>query len=60
MNMAIAVRDVKVKLAQAINDSQLPPCVLEPIINNIHQQVIQAATAELKQAEEELQNAESN
>lgn len=60
MNIAIAVRDTKVRLAHVINESQLPPCVLESILNNIHQQVIQAATAELKKAEEDLSNAESN
>lgn len=58
--ISIIIRDMQESIIKAINDSGLPPSVIEPIIGGIYQQVLTAKTAELKQAEEDLSNAESN
>lgn len=58
--IALVIRDTKIRIVQAINESQLPASIVELILNNIHQQAVKAAEAEIKQAEEGEQNAESN
>lgn len=58
--IALVIRDTKIRIVQAINESQLPASIVELILNNIHQQAVKAAEAEIKQAEEELRDAESN
>lgn len=58
-HISIAIRDTKIRIVQAINESQLPASIVELILNNIHQQAVKAAEAELKQAEEELSNADA-
>lgn len=58
--IALIIRDTKIRIVQAINESQLPASVVELILNNIHQQAVKAAEAEIKQAEESANNAESN
>lgn len=56
--IALIIRDTKIRIVQAINESQLPASIVELILNNIHQQAVKAAEAEIKQAEEEIQNGE--
>lgn len=58
--ISLIIRDTKIRIVQAINESQLPPSIVELILNNIYQQAVKAAEAEIKQAEEGEQNAESN
>lgn len=56
--IALAVRDLKTQIIGAINASQLPPCVVEPILTVIHQQITQAAQNEITQAEKQLAESE--
>ncbi len=56
--IALAVRDLKTQIIGAINDSQLPPCVVEPILAVIHQQITAAAKTEITQAEIQLAESE--
>lgn len=58
--IALVIRDTKIRIVQAINESQLPASIVELILNSIHQQAVKAAEAEIKQAEESANNAESN
>lgn len=58
--ISLVIRDTKIRIVQAINESQLPASIVELILNNIHQQAVKAAEAEIKQAEESANNAESN
>ena len=63
--ISLIIRDTQKAIVEAINSSQLPPSVLEQIVAPIHQQIAQAAQAEIAQAEKEYteegeKNAESN
>lgn len=58
--ISLLIKDMQDSIIKAINESGLPPSIIEPIFAGIYQQIIQAKTAELKQAEEEISNAESN
>lgn len=57
--ISIIIRDMQQSIVKAINDSGLPPSLLEPIIGGIYQQVLQAKQQEIKQAEEELRDADA-
>lgn len=63
-SISLSIRDLKTQIVGAINSSQLPPCIVEPILSVIYQQIAQAAQQEItqaeKQAEEEMNDAESN
>lgn len=58
--ISLIIRDFQESIIKAVNDSGLPPSIIEPILGAIYQQIVAAKTAELKKAEEDLQNAESN
>ena len=54
MKIAIAIKILREKVVSAINESQLPPSVVEPILNAIYMQIAQAAAQEVEQAEKEV------
>lgn len=56
--ISIAVRDLKVQIVAAINESQLPAAIVEPILDVIHNQITQIAENEIKQAEKQLAESE--
>lgn len=58
--ISLIIRDLQESIINAVNDSGLPPSIIEPILGAIYQQIVAAKTAELKKAEEEIQNAEGN
>lgn len=58
--IALAVRDLKTQIVGAINESKLPPCVVEPILAAIHQQITAAAQQEITQAEKQLAESEES
>lgn len=63
--VALLIKDLQSKIVTAINESNLPPSVVEAVINAIHTQITAAAQAEIAQAEKEYkeegeENAESN
>lgn len=58
--ISIAVRDLKLQIVAAINASQLPAAIVEPILNVIHNQITQIAENEIKQAEKQLAESEES
>lgn len=60
MNISLSIRDLKTQIVGAINSSQLPPCIVEPVLNVIYQQIAQAAQQEITQAEKQLAEEENN
>lgn len=54
MKIATAIKTLREKVVSAINESQLPPSVVEPILNAIYMQIAQAAAQEVEQAEKEV------
>lgn len=62
--VSIIIKETREQIIKALNESQLPPCVLEAVLNPIYQQIAQAAQAEIAQAEKEYkegqEDAESN
>ena len=63
--ISIIIKETREQIVRALNESQLPPCLLEAVLNPIYQQIAQAAQAEIAQAEqeykkEEQKDAESN
>lgn len=63
--ISITIKETRERIISALNDSNLPPCILDGIIAPIAQQIAQAAQAEIAQAEqeykkEEQKDAESN
>ena len=45
--IAVRVAELKMNLADAITSCKLPPCLIEPIIGNVYNQVAEAAAKEL-------------
>lgn len=63
--ISIIIKETREQIVKALNESQLPPCLLEAVLNPIYQQIAQAAQQEIAQAEKEYteegeNNAESN
>lgn len=63
--ISIIIKETREQIVKALNESQLPPCLLEAVLNPIYQQIAQAAQQEIAQAEkeyteEEQKDAESN
>lgn len=63
MNIAVSIKSFRDRMVAAINESNLPPSVLEPVLNAIYLQIAQAAQQETEQAlkaesdkEEEVNN----
>lgn len=56
MNIALSIKTLKGKIVAAINESQLPPSIVEPVMNAIYLQIAQAARQELEKAEKEDEN----
>ncbi len=48
--ISISIKELREKVVGAINESQLPPSILEPVLNAIYQQVVIAAQNEVEQA----------
>lgn len=52
--ISITIKETRERIISALNDSNLPPCILEGIIVPIAQQITQAAAAEVEQAEKNM------
>lgn len=46
--VAIRIAEFKTKISMAVNECKLPPCVIEPIIGNLYNQIAVAAEKELE------------
>ena len=51
--ISIIIKETREQIVKALNESQLPPCLLEAVLNPIYQQIAQAAQQEIAQAEKE-------
>lgn len=56
--IALIIKDTRRQIINALNESQLPPCLLEAVLNPIYQQITQAAQQEIAQAEQEYKESE--
>lgn len=52
--ISITIKETRERIIAALNESALPPCILEGIIAPIAQQITQAAAAEVEQAERQM------
>lgn len=52
--ISITIKETRERIISALNDSNLPPCILEGIISPIAQQITQAAMAEAAHAEQAM------
>lgn len=58
--VSIIIKETREQIVKALNESQLPPCLLEAVLNPIYQQIAQAAQAEIAQAEKEYKEEEDH
>lgn len=58
--ISIIIKETRDQIVKALNESQLPPCLLEAVLNPIYQQIAQAAKAEIEQAEKDYKEGEEN
>lgn len=58
--ISIIIKETREQIVKALNESQLPPCLLEAVLNPIYQQITQAAQAEIAQAEKQIEEGEKN
>lgn len=56
--VSIIIKETREQIVKALNESQLPPCLLEAVLNPIYQQIAQAAQQEIAQAEQEYKERE--
>lgn len=56
--VAIRIAELKMELSGAISSCKLPPCVIEPILANIYNQVAAAAEKELAAQLEAMEKEE--
>lgn len=52
--ISITIKETRERIIAALNESGLPPCILEGIIAPIAQQITQVAAAEVEQAERQM------
>ena len=57
--IALIIKETREQIVKALNESQLPPCLLEAVLSPIYQQIAQAAQAEIAQAEKEYKEQKS-
>lgn len=50
MPVAVRIAELKRAIANAVAESKLPPCVIEPIFGNVYNQIATAAEKELSAA----------
>lgn len=58
--ISIIIKETREQIVKALNESQLPPCLLEAVLNPIYQQIAQAAQQEIAQAEKEYSEEGEN
>ena len=56
--LPLLIADTKKALAEALNNSKLPPCILAPIAKEIYEATLQAQQAELAQAQKALEEGD--
>ena len=56
--VSIAIKEFRENIVQALANSQLPACILEPVLGAVYQQVAQAAEQEVAKAEQQISGQE--
>lgn len=46
--ISMLINEAKVNIIKAINESELPPCLIQPIIKDVYEQVLQQCQRELQ------------
>ena len=46
--ISMLINEAKVNIIKAINESGLPPCLIQPIIKDVYEQVLQQCQQELQ------------
>ncbi len=46
--ISILINEAKINITKAINESGLPPCLIQPIIKDVYEQVLQQCQQELQ------------
>ena len=57
-SVSIAIKELDAAIVRAINDSQLPPCIVELVVGRRYNQIAQQAQNEFLQAQEQRENNE--
>ena len=58
-HISLTIKETRQRIIAALNESGLPPCVLEGIISPIAMEITQAARAEAARAEQAMNEEES-
>lgn len=58
--ISLAIAETREQIVKAINESGLPPSVVEALMNPIYKQIAQAAQSELAQAKESYKETEEH
>lgn len=56
--VSIAIKELREDIVQALANSQLPACILEPVLGAVYQQIAQAAEQEVAKAEQQIAEQE--
>ena len=46
--ISMLINEAKINITKVINESSLPPCLIQPIIKDIYEQVLQQCQQELQ------------
>lgn len=57
---SIAIEEFRLAVQKAADDSELPACVLEPIVYSMHQKLAQLSAMELQRDLEKLKGGEQD
>lgn len=58
--VSIAIEEFRLKVQKAADDSELPACVLEPIVYSMHQKLAQLSAMELQRDLEKSKGGEQD
>lgn len=58
--VSIAIEEFRLAVQKAADDSELPACVLEPIVYSMHQKLAQLSTMELQRDLEKSKGGEQD
>ena len=47
--ISIVINETRISLAEILNKSGLPACILEPIVRDLHEEIKQVSAMQLKQ-----------
>lgn len=57
--ISITINETRISLVNVCNKSGLPPCILEPIVKNLYDEIKHLAEVQLKQDEKNFYKSEN-